>query len=178
LPEINKRITTYEELQPEIDRDLIFFCMNQGLTKKQTSVKLKCAKSTVSMAVKAVENMIDKNESIEKIAEIARVDQKLIEAYIPIYNKNKEILNTKTKCLVCGKNTNRKKSTTCSKECFYSHLARNIPSKEVLIELRKTNTIQKIAEKYGVSQPAVSIWIRRYNMKTRCLNSVQPNVNQ
>lgn len=72
--------------------------------------------------------------------------------YSPIQNK----------CMDCGKIINHK-AKRCI-ECYKKHNSSHIPSKEILEELLKNNSLSAIGRMYNVSGNAVKRWKTKYNL--------------
>lgn len=66
-------------------------------------------------------------------------------------------------CEICGKNLNYK-NTMCQ-DCYQKSKAKNIPSKEVIIEeLKNFTTFVALGKKYNVSDNTVRKWCKKYNL--------------
>lgn len=69
------------------------------------------------------------------------------------------------KCLACGTSV-RKTSTYCL-SCYKKQQAKNIPSKDALIEDLLILPMVQIGKKYGVSDKAVVKWCKKYNLPSK-----------
>ena len=65
-------------------------------------------------------------------------------------------------CIDCGKEIDYK-AIRCV-DCYKKYKASHIPSKEILIELLKNNSLSAIGRMYGVSGNAVKKWRQKYNI--------------
>ena len=83
---------------------------------------------------------------------------------------SKEYLKKEHPCVICGKLTKNKYS--CSLDCEYKRRQKKTkndtrlekPSKDVLINELKYNTMVDIGRKYGVSDNSVRKWCKSYNL--------------
>ena len=67
--------------------------------------------------------------------------------------------------MACGTSV-RKTSTYCL-SCYKKQQAKNIPSKDALIEDLLILPMTQIGEKYGVSDNAVRKWYKKYGLPTK-----------
>ena len=92
---------------------------------------------------------VDREKSVSKIKKVKS---------IPKISPNKF-------CKCCGKNLTTKQKSFCSYKCMAEWNARNVPTKEELIELReKYKSNVQIGKAKGVSDNAVKKWFKKYNL--------------
>lgn len=79
--------------------------------------------------------------------------------------KNKQKLSSDKFCKCCGKNLTIKQKSFCSYKCMAEWNAKNVPSKEELIQLKKQyKSNVQIGKVKGVSDNAVKKWFKKYNL--------------
>ena len=82
-------------------------------------------------------------------------------------SKTKSIpkISPNTFCKCCGKNLTTKQKSFCSYKCMAEWNAKNVPTKEELIELKeKYKSNVRIGKAKGVSDNAVKKWFKKYNL--------------
>ena len=83
--------------------------------------------------------------------------------YKNIHNKKIHKDRTKKVCPICKENKISLHSTMC-RECYFKTRRSDIPSKEELEILIRTETFVEIGRRYNVSDNAVRKWCKRYNL--------------
>ena len=79
--------------------------------------------------------------------------------------KNKQKLSSDKFCKCCGENLTTKQKSFCSYKCMAEWNAKNVPSKEELIQLKKQyKSNVQIGKVKGVSDNAVKKWFKKYNL--------------
>lgn len=133
-------------------------------------------KSLSTQDLDKIENMLLNNVPHQEIANKMNVSRELIQGIntgryyfrdnktypIKDYKKLHKSHNGYKECPLCG-NLMAKSSDVCI-ECYLKNKSKNIPSKEILLDLVLNNSFVSIGKMYNVSDNAVRNWCKKYNL--------------
>jgi len=101
------------------------------------------------------------NNRHENLILLSKGDHSKLHAWL---DSNRTINEEVECCKICGRTLQDKQRGFCSIECYSIDSRKNIPSKEHLEELIKTNCREAIGRMFGVSGNAVKKWMIGYEI--------------
>ena len=143
--------------------NLILLCPNchsqtSNFRGKNSSIDLEFSEIAKQTADSKMEYLLKKEE--ERKNEI--LQNHLKKGHNVKINSNKRVVKY---CAVCGKELNIKSNKYCSYECRNKDVAKNIPTKEVLLEEAFNHkSLESFSKVYNVSSNGCKKWLKKYGI--------------